>query len=440
MSTINTNGINANYPVPGENNSSQGFRDNFTSTKNNLDIAGTEITDLQQKAVVKSGLVGIPIDNNMANTLISNAAVRSFRATTFNLGNSLSGTVTVNASLGDVQIGTLTANTTLTFGGWAPTNTESSIKLKLTSSNANASLSFPANVVLNGSILENATVDASGITTVLQAPYGSTLLEYKLTTVDCGNTIVVDPINRPYRDTQVQLRNPPATGQPGDRPGTIAVGITPQPVSIVSTTSPSTFTASGNTGFFNGLDITFVGPVNPAGANVDNANVFYVANATGNTFSVATSSDGNVSNVVTVATQTGVVPYMQARPQIPLQVCGGEFDSEIVEGNVANTYANGTVTLSSSLGSEVVNSPIVFTGANAEIACIDIDRPYYIKSISGANIVVSDTQQGGVAGGASTLDDTTFSPPDNNFGYTVYKPYATGAGGHYIWIRYSHEK
>ena len=206
-------------------------------------------------------------------------------------------------------------------------------------------------------------------------------------------------------------------------------------MSIVSTTSPSTFTASGNTGFFNGLDITFVGPVNPAGANVDNANVFYVANATGNTFSVVTSSDGNVSNVVTVATQTGVVPYMQARPQIPLQVCGGEFDSEIVGGNVANTYANGIVTLSPSLTSIAVNSPIVFTGANAEIACIDIDRPYYIKSISGANIVVSDTQQGGVAGGASTLDDT-----DNNFGYTIYKPYASGAGGHYIWIRYSHEK
>ena len=49
MSTINTNGINVNYPVPGENNSSEGFRTNFTSISNNLDIAGNEITELQQK-------------------------------------------------------------------------------------------------------------------------------------------------------------------------------------------------------------------------------------------------------------------------------------------------------------------------------------------------------------------------------------------------------
>ena len=75
MSTINTNGINVDYPVPGENNSTQGFRDNFTSIKNNLNTASTEITELQDKAVLKQGLTGVAIDNNMANTLISNAAV-----------------------------------------------------------------------------------------------------------------------------------------------------------------------------------------------------------------------------------------------------------------------------------------------------------------------------------------------------------------------------
>jgi len=86
MSTIDTNGIDPNYPVPGVNNSSQGFRDNFSSIKVNLDTAATEITDLQNKVVVKSALTGSVVDNNMANTLISNALVRSFRATTFNLG------------------------------------------------------------------------------------------------------------------------------------------------------------------------------------------------------------------------------------------------------------------------------------------------------------------------------------------------------------------
>ena len=143
MSTINTNGINVNYPVPGENNSSEGFRTNFTSISNNLDIAGNEITELQQKSVFKAGLTGIPIDNNMANTLISNAAVRSFRHTTYNLGNALAGTVLVDTSLGDVQMGTVTGNVTFQFAGWAPTNTESSIKLRLNISNTTAHITFP---------------------------------------------------------------------------------------------------------------------------------------------------------------------------------------------------------------------------------------------------------------------------------------------------------
>ena len=49
MSTINTNGINVNYPIPGQNNSTQGFRDNFSAIKTNINTAGQEITELQQK-------------------------------------------------------------------------------------------------------------------------------------------------------------------------------------------------------------------------------------------------------------------------------------------------------------------------------------------------------------------------------------------------------
>ena len=87
MSSINTNPININYPVPGVNNNSQGFRDNFASIVTNLNAAGTEITDLQNKVVVKQALTGTTVNNDMANTLFSNASTRSFRATTYNLGN-----------------------------------------------------------------------------------------------------------------------------------------------------------------------------------------------------------------------------------------------------------------------------------------------------------------------------------------------------------------
>mgnify|MGYP003336945685 CR=1 FL=1 len=148
MSSINTNGINTNYPVPGVNNSSQGFRDNFAATKTNLDTAGTEITDLQNKVVVKQALANSTLNNDMANTLISNALTRTFRASTYNLGGALSGVVPVNVALGDVQFGTVApnSNVTLQFGKWAPSGTQSNVQLKLTFNDSNSYISFPGQI------------------------------------------------------------------------------------------------------------------------------------------------------------------------------------------------------------------------------------------------------------------------------------------------------
>jgi len=185
MSTINTNGLNVNYPVPGENNSTQGFRDNFASIKTNLDTASTEITDLQNKVVLKAALNGSVLNNDMANTLISNASTRSFRATTYNLGNALSGTVLVNVAQADVQYGNVAGNISLQFGSWAPTNTESAITLRLGISNSSAIITFPSQVVASnnnfgGTILENYANIANVIT--ITAPYDVEQLEFKLRT------------------------------------------------------------------------------------------------------------------------------------------------------------------------------------------------------------------------------------------------------------------
>lgn len=46
-SSIDTSTIDANYPVAGIDNDSQGFRDNFNSIKTNITTAGSEITALQ---------------------------------------------------------------------------------------------------------------------------------------------------------------------------------------------------------------------------------------------------------------------------------------------------------------------------------------------------------------------------------------------------------
>jgi hypothetical protein len=227
MSTINTNGIDVNYPIPGVNNSTQGFRDNFTAIKTNLNTAGTEITDLQNKVVLKSALANSTLNNDMANTLIANASTLQFRATTYNLGNALVGAVLVDCSLGDLQYGNLNGNVVLNFGSWAPTNTQSTVKLQLGRPNneANYSITFSGNAQINQNsgwgLLENS--GSNGGLASITFPYDTTQIDLTVTSTDCGTTLFVEPTNRPYKTTAVQSRTPPPTGFLGDVAGTVAV-------------------------------------------------------------------------------------------------------------------------------------------------------------------------------------------------------------------------
>jgi len=222
-SAINTNGINVNYPVPGINNSSQGFRDNFSAIKTDLNTAATEITDLQNNVVLKQALTGTVLNNDMANTLISNALTRSFRASTYNLGNAISGTIIVNASLGDVQYGTIAGNTTIQFAGWAPSGTQSNVELQFAISNVDAVITFPSEVVSSNNDFGITTLENYDGNSAVTIPYDVTQLDYRLSTIDCGNTITIEPYNRPRQATQIQQRSPAPTGLPGDVAGAVAV-------------------------------------------------------------------------------------------------------------------------------------------------------------------------------------------------------------------------
>lgn len=220
MSNINTSSINAAYPSPGINNSSQGFRDNFAAIKNNLDAAGTELTDLQNKAIVKSSLDGITINNDMANTLISNALVKGFRSLTTNLGSGLEGNVKIDVSSADVQSGTVVGDTTLSFVKWPPNGTSGSVELQFTLSTPTARIIFPSNVKSETlAQVENANVTSRSVT----AANGVSQLNFVLSTVDCGDTLSIQQVNRPQRSTQLTVRTPSAVGFPGDTKGTVCI-------------------------------------------------------------------------------------------------------------------------------------------------------------------------------------------------------------------------
>jgi hypothetical protein len=245
MSAINTNGINTSYPVAGVNNNTQGFRDNFTSIKNNLTTAATELTDLQNKVIVKSALKGSSLNNDMANTMISNVLTKSFRASTYNLGNNISETQLLNVSAGDVQYGTIVGNTTLTFGGWAPDGTQSNVEvifnidanaagsiITLPSTKIGTELQPTEGMTLSVKTLENydssnnfvgpPAADAT-FTNTLTIPYGVNKLHYVFSSTDCGTTIEVTPVDRPRKAASVVTRTPSGVGQVGDTRGSVCM-------------------------------------------------------------------------------------------------------------------------------------------------------------------------------------------------------------------------
>lgn len=375
-SAINTNGINVNYPVPGVNNNSQGFRDNFTAIRTNLNTTATEITDLQNKVVVKQALDGTVINNNMANAVISNAVTRSFRASTYNLGNALSGTVLVDVSLGDVQYGTIAGNTILSFGGWAPSGTQSSIELVLGFSNAQAVVSFPTNVINNtdygSTTIENYS--SSGSFATITVPHGVTQLDFNLTTLDCGNSIYISPLNRPRQATQIYERTPPPTGQQGDVQGTFSIDTsqTAQPARCTATEAVyEVITCNSTTGFYLDMPIVFTGTTF---GGITAGTTYYIRAIPSSTTFTISASPGTVSGpsaAVNLSTASGT---MIATPVQYLYASTGNYDGNIVSKTASNTTASSNTQIVTSVASTgnlitvtntsgyALNDPIVFSG------------------------------------------------------------------------------
>jgi hypothetical protein len=208
-SAINTGTINVNYPTPGVNNNSQGLRDNFAGTKDNLNIAANEITELQNKVLLKSAITGQPLNNDMNNGIIKNVQTLGFRASTYNLGTN-SGTMNIDLTLGDVQYGTLAGNTNLTFSKWAPTGTQSSVQLILTVTPGQViglpystapSPSTPSGVIYGTDTIEGYNL--SGSVSTITVGTGITRLHFQFNSTDCGTTIEIVPVDRPRVSTQI---------------------------------------------------------------------------------------------------------------------------------------------------------------------------------------------------------------------------------------------
>ena len=107
-SNINYLGINENFPVAGEDNDTQVFRDNFDTIKTSFNTAKTEITDLQTNAARTD------VDNDFNNKLISGAVMLNNYDKKFD-GGVITAPLTVDYENGNYQIFRFGATTTVEF-------------------------------------------------------------------------------------------------------------------------------------------------------------------------------------------------------------------------------------------------------------------------------------------------------------------------------------
>ena len=187
-SSINPNNIDTAYPVAGQDNDSQGFRDNFTNIKTSFTYAKAEIEDLQSKAILKSALSGSSLDNDMAGAEVTAMRVTDLRETKTAKGT-VSGTVTVDIEEGGYQTVTTAGNISLAFSNWPSSGQFSRVRLSVTVANVSHTVTLPVAV----------SVGVDGITgissNVITFPEVGTY-DFEFSTDDNGSTVTVLDLNR----------------------------------------------------------------------------------------------------------------------------------------------------------------------------------------------------------------------------------------------------
>ena len=115
MSTIDDTSIDQTFPVAGQDNNSQGFRDNFSTIKNNFTVTKTHIAEVTTNYARK----------NAANNFSGNEITGALFKQNFTKIHSI-GTITSAANLsttnGNFQYATVGGDLTITMTDWTQNN------------------------------------------------------------------------------------------------------------------------------------------------------------------------------------------------------------------------------------------------------------------------------------------------------------------------------
>lgn len=190
-SNISDTGVNEQFPIAGQDNDSQGFRDNFTTIKTNFAAAKTEIEALQTNGAVKNA------DNNFLGNTISSANFQNTTETGYIAGATINTSQNINLDNGAYQEFTVGADITLTLSNWSSTTARTGrVRVHVKSdqsagSSTNRTVTFASNAG-GGTIKRNSNWPTSNLTAVIGAPgvgEESKYFAFEFVSYDSGATV-----------------------------------------------------------------------------------------------------------------------------------------------------------------------------------------------------------------------------------------------------------
>ena len=185
-SNIVPGNIDGTFPTAGQDNSSQGFRDNFTAIKNNFTNAVTEIVNLQtNKANMNAA-------SNFTDNEVTRAKFKDTSETVYAHGSVSGGAVTLNHENGHYQTLTITADTTFTFLNFPTSGSLGRIILDIiVAPTSTGILTFPSAIIK----ADNVT-GSDGTSDQVTTGLGRALFEFM--SPDGGTTILMHQLGKQY--------------------------------------------------------------------------------------------------------------------------------------------------------------------------------------------------------------------------------------------------
>ena len=184
-SNIVTGNIDGAFPVAGQDNSSQGFRDNFTAIKNNFTDAKAEIEDLQNNKASTN------LDTSFNDKVVSRAVFKDTAQKVYP-HTTTSGTILLNHEDAHYQTITTTGPISLTFSNWPASGTLGRIILDVTYQNTTHTINVGGSTI----VADNVTEFTSGTDTIAVSDTGRYL--YEFVSPNGGTTILMHQLGKLY--------------------------------------------------------------------------------------------------------------------------------------------------------------------------------------------------------------------------------------------------